>query len=286
MATTTRSSITLNGGTKLSFVTAGDRRRPAVLLIHGFPSSASTFRDVIPILAEVAYVIAPDLPGFGHSGVLENTTFDGYARAVSELLDHLGVGERYVYLHDFGAPVGLRITMADPDLVRGLIIQNANAHQTGWGRGWKETRAFWSHPDRENEAAATAHLTLEGVRDQYIAGVPVDVARQISSAVWEEDWRVMSQAGRLAAQRSLIADYGNYASRFDSISDHLRRYQPPALMVWGRHDNYFDLAETLSWMEDLPRMESHILDGGHFLLETHARPAGALMEDFVERLNG
>ena len=174
--------------------------------------------------------------------------------------------------------------MDNPELVRGLIIQNANAHRTGFGPQWADTQA-WSRPDHENESAATAHLTFEGVRDQYVAGVPVDVARRMSPAVWEEDWRVMSLPGRLATQRSLIADYGNYVARFDSIADHLRTHQPPALMVWGRHDAFFDLAETLSWIEDLPRMEAHILDGGHFLLETHARPAAALMRQFVEDTN-
>lgn len=286
MNTVTRSSIKLTGGAELSFVTAGDKRRPAALLIHGFPSSANTFRSITPILADVAYVIAPDMPGFGSSDVLRNATFDGYAAALVELLDHLNVGERYVYLHDFGAPVGLRIAMDNPELVRGLIIQNANAHRTGFGPQWKDTLAFWSHPDSGNEAAATAHLTLDGTRDQYVAGVPDEVARKISPSVWEEDWRVMSQPGRLAAQRSLIADYGNYVARFDSIADYLRTHQPPALMVWGRHDAFFDLAETLSWMEDLPRMEAHILDGGHFLLETHVTPAATLVKDFIERING
>lgn len=280
---TTRSSIQLTDGAELSFVTAGDQQRPAVLLIHGFPSSANTFRDIIPALAEVAYVIAPDLPGFGRSDVLKTTTFDGFATAVSDLLEHLHIGERYIYLHDFGAPVALRIAMDHPQLVRGLIIQNANAHRTGFGPQWKDTQGFWSHPDRENEVAATAHLTLEGTRDQYISGVPDDVAEKISPSVWEEDWRVMSLPGRLEAQRALIADYGNYAARFDAVSDYLRDWQPPALMVWGRHDSFFDLAETLSWMEDLPRMEAHILDGGHFLLETHATPAAALMKEFIQR---
>lgn len=205
---------------------------------------------------------------------------------MTELLDHLHVGDRYVYLHDYGAPVGLRLAIDNPELVRGLIIQNANAHRTGFGRQWEDTLAFWSHPDSENEAAATADLTLEGVRGQYVAGVPDEIARKFSPSVWEEDWRVMSQPGRLATQRSLIADYGNYVARFDVISHYLRTYQPPALMVWGRHDPFFDLVETLSWMEDLPRMEAHILDGGHFLLETHAPRAGTLIKDFVERTNG
>ena len=234
-----RSSLKLSGGGNLSFVTAGDEGRPAILLIHGFPSSANTFRDILSTLAEVAYVVAPDLPGFGGSDVLEVTTFDNFAIALGELIDHLHVRERFIYLHDYGSPVGLRIAMDQPHLVRGLIVQNANAHQTGFGPQWKDTLAFWSHPDAKNEAAATSHLTLEGIRDQYIAGIPDDVARKISPTVWEEDWRVMSRPDRLAAQRALIVDYGKYAARFGAISDYLRTHQPPALMVWGRHDAFF-----------------------------------------------
>ncbi len=283
MTTPTRDTIRLAEGADLSFITAGDKQHPAVLLIHGFPSSANTFRDIITVLADTAYVIAPDLPGFGRSDVLANATFDHFAHAVTELLNHLQVGERYIYLHDFGAPVGFRIAMDNPELVRGLIIQNANAHRTGFGPGWEDTQAYWTDPNSENEAAATAHLTAEGIRDQYIAGVPDDVAEKISPSIWEEDWRVMSLPGRLEAQRSLIADYANYAAKFEAISDYLHTHQPPALMVWGRHDSFFDIAETLSWIEDLPRMEAHILDGGHFLLETHAAPAAALMRDFIAR---
>jgi pimeloyl-ACP methyl ester carboxylesterase len=273
----------LAGGTKLSFVTVGDKRRPAVVLIHGQPSSANSFRDIWSRLAEVAYVVAPDLPGFGGSDVLATTTFDNFAIAVTELLDHLSVRERFIYLHDFGAPVGLRIAMDHPELVRGLILQSANAHHTGLGPQWKTVMEFWARPDAENEAAATAHLTLEGVRSTYVRGLPDEVARKISPSVWEEDWRVMTQPGRLAAQRALVADYGRHVAKFGEISKYLRTHQPPALMVRGRHDPFFELAETVSWMEDLPRMEVHILDGGHFLLETHAAPAAALMRAFIER---
>jgi len=281
-STASRSTLKLSGGTDLSFLTAGAAHKPAVVLIHGFPSSANTFRDVIGTLSEVAFVVAPDLPGYGGSDVLSSTTFDNLASAVTELLGFLQVRERFVYLHDFGAPVGFRIAMDQPELVRGLIVQNANAHHTGFGPQWQDTIAYWSQPNPDNEASATGHLTLEGIRDQYIAGVPEELARTISPTVWEEDWRVMSRPGRLAAQRALIKDYASYVAKFEQISGYLRERQPPALMVWGRHDAFFDLAETLSFMQDLPRMEAHILDGGHFLLETHAHAAAKLMRDFIE----
>lgn len=278
---TSRQKMSLSGGTTLSFLTAGNRADPAILLLHGMPNSARGFRDIIPVLARDAWVIAPDLPGMGDSDPLPVASFNAFTDAVAELLGDLGVGPRFIYVHDYGAPVALALAMAAPDLVLGLIVQNANAHRAGWGPTWAEVRAFWAAPDPQNEAAATAHLTREGTRAQYVEGVPHDIAARISPELWEEDWRVMCLPGRMATQRALVADYGRYAERFAAIGDYLRERQPPALMVWGRHDIYFDIAETVSWMEDLPRMEAHILDGGHLLLETHAEQAATLMADFV-----
>lgn len=280
-----RERIRLSGGTELSFLTAGEAAKPAVLLLHGTPNSSRMFNDVMPALAQVACVIAPDLPGHGQSDVLPDVSFTAIGEAIGELLDRLGVGARFIYLHDWGTPVGLHIAMQAPEQVLGLIVQNANAHQTGWGPGpgWNATRQYSSQPNAENEAAATAHLTLAGTRDTYISGVPPEVAVRIPAEHWEEDWRTMNLPGHMATQRALIADYGNYAQRFDDIAKYLERWQPPALMIWGRHDIYFDLAETLSWMRALPRMEAHILDAGHLLLETHAAAAAPLMLDFLSR---
>lgn len=281
MLSATRQRLRLSGGTELSFITAGEKSKPAVLLLHGSPSSARMFRQVVPALSRVAYVIAPDLPGFGESDVLPSPSFPALGRAVSELLERLSVGPRFIYLHDYGAPVGFHIAMQDPERVLGLIVQNGNAHRTGQGPQWDSTREYWSRPTPENEAAATAHLTFEGTRDTYIRGAPPDVAARIPPQSWEEDWRVMNLPGRMETQRALIRDYGRYVERFDAIADYLARWQPPALMVWGRHDPFFDLAEVLSWMQALPRMEAHVLDAGHKLLETHAAAAASLMVDFV-----
>jgi pimeloyl-ACP methyl ester carboxylesterase len=283
MRRATRERMRLSGGTELSYVTAGEPSRPALLLLHGFPSSSRTFRHVVPALAEAAYVIAPDLPGFGESDVLPEPSFPAFGRAAEELLERLGVGPRFVYLHDFGAPVGFHVAMAAPERVLGLVVQNANAHRSGFGPGWAATQAFWARPSAETEAAATTHLTFEGTRDQYTAGVPPDVAARVPPESWEEDWRVMRLPGRMETQRALIADYARYVDRFDAIAAYLARWQPPALMLWGRHDAFFDLAETLSWMRALPRMEAHVLDAGHMLLETHADAAIPLLLNFLRR---
>jgi pimeloyl-ACP methyl ester carboxylesterase len=278
--------LRLSGGTELAYFTAGDPSNPALLLLHGFPSSAHTFRDVFQELAQVAHVIAPDLPGHGQSDVPPTPSFAAFGDAISELLAHLGIGRRFIYLHDWGAPMGLRIAMQAPELVSGLIIQNANAHRTGFGPLWDATLKYWSEPTKENEAAATVHLTLAFTREQYTGGLPEDVAATIRDEPWVEDWRVMNLPGRMETHRALIADYKHHAARFDAIAAYLKQSQPPALMLWGRHDPFFDIAETLSWMQDLSRMEAHIFDGGHFLLETHAAPALSLMMEFIKRTRG
>jgi pimeloyl-ACP methyl ester carboxylesterase len=278
-----RQRLRLSTGAELSFITAGEASRPAVLLLHGFPSSARMFQEVVPELSRVAHVIAPDLPGFGESDVLPAVSFPAFGEAISELLDRLAIGPRYIYLHDFGAPVGFHIAMRSPERVLGLIIQNANAHRTGFGPQWAATQAYWSQPNAENEKAATAHLTFEGTRDQYIANVPPEVTAQISPERWEEDWRVMCLPGRMETQRALLRDYAHYVARFDAIAEYLAHRQPPALMFWGRHDAFFDLAEVLSWMQALPRMETHVFDAGHLLLETHAPAATAFMLEFIGR---
>jgi pimeloyl-ACP methyl ester carboxylesterase len=284
MRPTTRQRFRLSGGTELSFITAGETAQPALLLLHGSPSSARMFREVIPELSADAYLIAPDLPGFGESDVLPSPSFPALGQAVMELLDHLSVGPRYIYLHDYGAPVGFHIAMQAPERVLGLIIQNANAHRTGLGPQWDETQVpYWSQATPETEAAATAHLTLEGTRGTYTSGAPPDVVARMSPEIWEEDWRVMNLPGRMDTQRALIRDYGKYVERFDAIADYLARRQPPAMMIWGRHDPFFDLPEVLSWMQALPRMEAHILDAGHKLLETHSAEAVRLMQEFIRR---
>jgi pimeloyl-ACP methyl ester carboxylesterase len=283
IAAATQQRLRLSTGTELAVVTAGEPAHPALLLLHGFPSSARSFREVIPALATTLRVIAPDLPGFGRSDVLPVPTFAAFTGAITEMLDRLAVGPRYIYLHDFGAPVGLQLAMDTPQLVLGLIIQNANAHRAGLGPQWRDTFAYWSQPSPENEARATAHLTAQGIRDQYTAGVPPEVAARIVAQVWEEDWRVMCLPGRMETQRALVADYANHVACFDKIAHYLAARQPPALMLWGRHDAFFDIAETLAWMQALPRMEAHVFDAGHMLLETHAAPAAALMAEFITR---
>ncbi len=273
-------------GAEMAVRLAGDTEKTAVLLIHGFPSSSESFRNVISTLARDCFVIAPDLPGFGESEPVERPSFSRFADMIDGLLERLDVRSFHLYLHDYGAAVGFYLATRAPGRIRGLIIQNANAHESGMGPEWSATKAYWDDPTPQREAEATAHLTFEGTRDQYVGGAPREIAARIDPRLWEEDWRVMSLPGRFEMQRALVFDYRNHFSRFDEIADYLEHWQPPALMLWGRHDIFFDLNETLSWMKALPRMEAHILDGPHFLLETHPDESAALMSTFIRRVEG
>jgi len=271
-------------GADIAVRLAGDRDKPALLLIHGFPASSDSFRDVIEPLARHCFVIAPDLPGFGRSEPIDRPSFSRFADVVDEALSQLDVESFHLYLHDYGAAVGLHLATRAPRRIRSLIVQNANAHGSGMGPSWSATKAYWNDPTPEREAEATTHLTLEGTRDQYIGGVPPDIAGRIDPRRWQEDWRVMSRPGRIGMQRALVRDYGNHVARFGEIAGYLERCQPSALMLWGRHDHFFELDETVDWMKALPRMEAHVLDGPHFLLETHAAECAALMAGFLARV--
>jgi pimeloyl-ACP methyl ester carboxylesterase len=274
--------IRLSSGGDLGYRCAGDAAKPALVLVHGFPNSSRGFRDVVEPLSRSAFVVAPDLPGFGASDLPTAPSFDGLAGAVAELLSRLNVGRRFLYVHDYGAPVALRLAMEAPELVEGLIIQNANAHRSGFGPQWADTLEFWAAPNAANEQAATAHLTLEGTRDQYVAGVPPEIAARIDPGRWIEDWRIMCLPGRLDLQKALLADYGRYVDRFGEVADYLAKHQPRAMLLWGRHDDFFDIAEVQSWLLDLPRMEAHVFDAGHLVLETDALRAAELMLEFVD----
>jgi len=268
-------------GAEITVRLAGDREKPALLLLHGSPSSSRSFRNVIGPLARDCFVIAPDMPGYGDSEPLDPSSFSGYADVIEALLARLGVDSFYVYLHDFGAPVGLYLATRTPHRIRGLIIQNGNAHESGLGPAWAATRALWDDPTPEREAEAITHLNFEGTRKVYVEGVPPDIVARMDPGEWEEDWRTMSLPGRREKERALVLDYRSHVARFAEIADYLKHWQPPALMLWARHDIFFELDETLSWMRALPRMEAHVLDGGHKLLETHSAECAALMSAFV-----
>ncbi|MEV3937933.1 alpha/beta hydrolase [Glycomyces sp. NPDC049804] len=273
------------GGLEVLFREAGRPGDPTVLLLHGFPSSSHTFREVMPGLADVAYVIAPDLPGFGMSSSPTVDSFDytfaNLAKTIESLLDRLGVDRFFVYLHDFGAPVGYHLATRAPERIRGLIVQNGNAHEDGLGEQWNTAKAYWADPTDEKRSELPDWLNFEGTRDQYLSGLPERLRVLHAPEPWHLDWERMRRPGNIEVQFALFADYAGHVDRFMELAEYHRAHQPPALVLWGWRDPFFDVAEVLAYLRALDRVDAHVYDGGHLLLETHTPECVAIMRAFV-----
>jgi pimeloyl-ACP methyl ester carboxylesterase len=281
----TRHRERLVRGIRMHYRESGVPATDAVLLLHGFPSSSYSFREILPVLGEHHYVLAPDLPGFGFTDSPPAAEFEYTFAHLSELVDalrtELGIERFVLYVTDFGTPVGYHLATRHPERVRGLIVQNGNAHEAGLGEAWAGARRFWADPTAENRAALGDWLTFEGTRDQYLGGVPPAVQQLFPPESWHLDWERMSRPGNLEAQFRLFSDYSTHVARFDAIADFHRIHQPPCLVLWGRHDRFFDIAEILAYHRALRSVELHVFDSGHFLTETHAAEVSALVAAFL-----
>src|SRR5687768_9561245 len=135
------------GGLNLFVREAGELTQPAVLLLHGVPTSSHTFRNLMPLLADTAHLVAPDLPGFGFSDAPPadryDYRFENIADTIEALTDALGMERMFLYVHDYGAAVAYQLATRRPERVLGLIVQNGSAHDEGTGRAWDTARAFW-----------------------------------------------------------------------------------------------------------------------------------------------
>jgi pimeloyl-ACP methyl ester carboxylesterase len=262
---------------------AGDPERPAILLLHGFPTSSHQFRDLIPRLADRYQVIAPDLPGFGFTTVAEgfDYSFAKLAEVMAAFTDAIGLTHYAIYVFDYGAPVGLRLALARPDAVTAIVSQNGNAYEEGLSDGWAPTRAYWADPSPANRETMRAMLTLETTRWQYTHGAPDET--QVAPEAYWLDYALMSRPGNDDIQLKLIADYVSNVALYPRIHDYFRTRKPPLLAVWGAGDPFFLPAGAEAFRRDLPEAEVHFLGAGHFALETHGREIADLMRDFLDR---
>ena len=272
-------------GLEVFYREAGHPDRLTVLLLHGHPSSSHTFREVMPPLAEVAHVVAPDLPGFGLSSSPNVDEYDytseNLSWTIEHLLSQLGVERFFVYVHDYGAPVAYHLATRGPDRILGLIVQNGSAHEDGMGEPWEGAKAFWADPSDANREALGDWLNFEGTRDTYLAGLPERLRELHAPESWHYDWDRLTRPGNLDAQFAIFTDYANHVARFDELAKYHHEHQPPALVLWGRHDPYFAVDEVLAYHRSLERVEAHIYDAGHLLLETHAAECAEHMRRFV-----
>jgi pimeloyl-ACP methyl ester carboxylesterase len=278
------------GGQRLFYREAGPPDAPAVVLLHGFPASSFMFRHLIPALAGRYRVIAPDHLGFGLSDAPPagksagefGYSFDALAELTAGLLAQIGVRRHALYVQDYGAPVGWRLALNDPASVTAIITQNGNGYEAGLAEEfWRPVRAYWRDQNPETEAGVRAALTLDAIQWQYLHGVPDQSL--VSPDTWLHDFAQVSRPGNDLIQLRLFADYASNLPLYPKLHGYLRDTRVPVLAAWGRNDEIFGPAGALAFADDAPGAEIHLLDGGHFLLESHLDAVAGLIHPFLER---
>ena len=257
-------------GLDIFYREAGPRDAPALLLLHGFPTSSHMFRDLIPALADRYRVVAPDYPGFGNSSMPSadefDYTFDNLARIVEKFTEKVGLAKYSIYLMDYGAPVGLRLATKHPERVDTLIVQNGNAYDEGIDNDfWKPVKGFWRNRTKESEDKLRSLLTLEATKWQYTHGVRN--VETISPDTWGHVQPLLDRPGNQEIQLELFHSYGSNPPLYPEWQAYFRQHQPPTLIVWGKNDAIFPAAGAHPYQRDLKNVELHLLDTGHFALE-------------------
>ncbi|MGW4071349.1 alpha/beta fold hydrolase [Nocardia grenadensis] len=273
-------------GQRLFYRDAGPSDAPTVVLLHGFPTSSFMFRNLIPLLADRYHIIAPDHLGFGLSDAPPTDefdyTFDALADLTAGLLAQLGISRYALYVHDYGAPVGWRLALAGPAAVTAIISQSGNGYEVGLApEFWKPIRAYWQDQSPQAEAAVRQALTLDVTRWQYLHGVPDESL--VSPDTWYHDFALLARPGNDLVQLRLFADYAGNLPLYPKLHTYLRDSRVPLLAVWGRNDEIFRPEGALAFADDSPGAEICLLDGGHFLLESHLDAAAGCLRGFLGR---
>jgi pimeloyl-ACP methyl ester carboxylesterase len=273
-------------GLSIFYREAGQPDAPAILLLHGFPSSSRMYEPLFSRLSAQFHLIAPDYPGFGHSDAASAKefayTFDHIAVVMGHFTEALGLQSYVLYMQDYGGPVGFRLAIVHPERVRALVIQNAVAHEDGLGPLWEKRREFWADRAANEAGLRENFLSLAATRQRHIGSNPnpdtIDPDR------WTDEFAFLSRPGEADIQTDLFYDYRTNVASYPAWDAWLRQHQPPTLVVWGKYDPSFQVAETAAYKRDLPRADVHILDAGHFALYEKPDEIADLMRNFLGRV--
>jgi len=272
-------------GNKIFYREAGPKTAPAILLLHGFPTSSHMFRNLIPALADSYHVVAPDLPGFGFSDAPDRKqfryTFERLAETIDNVTRTIGLDRYTIYVFDYGAPVGLRLALAHPERITAIISQNGNAYDEGLSQGWNPIQKYWKEPTAENRAALREFLTPDATKSQYIHGVQDETL--VAPEAYSLDSALLARPGNDEIQLDLFLDYANNVALYPKFQDFFRTKRPPLLAVWGKNDPFFLPPGAEAFRRDNPNAEVHFYDTGHFALETHYQEIAAAIRDFLDR---
>jgi pimeloyl-ACP methyl ester carboxylesterase len=273
-------------GFKVFYREAGRTDAPALLLLHGFPTSSHMFRELMPQLADRFRVIAPDLPGFGQSDMPARDkfhyTFDNIARVVDRFTEVIGLTRFAIYIFDYGAPTGLRVAAMHPERIAAIISQNGNAYVEGLSDGWNPIRAYWTEASDKNRNILRAFLSPETTIWQYTHGVSDTTL--VSPDGFSLDNYYLTRPGADEIQLDLFGDYKTNVALYPKFQSYFRQHKPPLLAVWGKNDPFFLPAGAEAFKRDIPSADVRFFDTGHFALETHCDQIATAIRDFLSRL--
>ncbi|GHO99617.1 alpha/beta hydrolase [Reticulibacter mediterranei] len=270
-------------GLSIFYREAGTKDAPVLLLLHGLPSSSRMYEPLLQRLSDRYYLIAPDYPGFGHSDWPDHTqfsyTFDHITTVIEHFTEKLGLTQYSLYMQDYGGPVGFRMALAHPERVQALIVQDAVAHDSGLGENWNIRRAFWTDRARYEETLRSNLLSLATTRTRHVGNDPQ--VERYDPDLWTDEFRFLSQPGQADIQSDLFYDYQSNVASYPKWQEWMRNIQPRLLVLWGKYELSFDASEPEAYRRDVPNAEVHIVDGGHFALDTAANEIANLINSFL-----
>jgi pimeloyl-ACP methyl ester carboxylesterase len=272
-------------GLKIFYREAGPTNAPAILLLHGFPTSSHMFRNLIPALADRYHVVAPDLPGFGFSDSPDRKqfryTFEHLAKVIGTFTETIDLQQYALYVFDYGAPVGFRLALAHPERVTAIISQNGNAYEEGLSQGWNPIQKYWREPTAENRDALREFLKPEATKWQYTHGVKDETF--VAPEAYGLDSALLARPGNDEIQLDLFLDYASNVALYPKFQEYFRTTRPPLLAVWGNGDPFFLPEGAEAYKRDNPNAEVRFYDTGHFALETHHQEIAGAIRDFLSR---
>ncbi|GAB3761325.1 alpha/beta fold hydrolase [Microlunatus parietis] len=271
-------------GIEIFYRECGPADAPVLLLPHGYPASSYAFRRLMPALSDRWRTVAPDLPGFGYSATPDpesfSYTFDGYSDFLRRFTEVAGLTRYALYLHDYGSQFGFRLAMAAPDRVSALIISNGDIYEDQHGPKYAPLKEFWNNPTDEGRRKLGQAVSPEGFRDEYVGEVDDRLAERIPPDLWTLAWAQLGTPQRRENLTSLLADQRHTVPWFARQQAYLRDHRPPTLIVWGHQDGYMPAGAAQAYHRDHPAAELHLIEGGHWLLETNFDEVLPIIRDF------
>ncbi len=272
-------------GLNIFYREAGSSDAPTVLLLHGFPSSSRMYEKLIPVLAERYHVIAPDYPGFGHSDAPApeafSYTFDHLASVIDAFTQQLAIHHYTLFMQDYGGPVGFRLALMHPDRVDAIVIQNTVAHEEGLGPLWVTRREYWANREAYADKLRSNLISFDAAKQRHVGTDPHP--ELYDPDLWTDESAFLSRPGEGHIQEDLFYDYRTNVAAYPKWQSYLRKYHPPLLVMWGKYDPSFTVAGAWAYQRDVPAAEVHILDAGHFAMDTKAQQVADLTLKFLER---